>query len=55
MDEFRHGAHSVSEIHLHMVWVTRYRKPVLVGPGGLRLRELAREICGSFAWNPGIL
>src|SRR5262245_34318272 len=47
MDEYRHGAHSVFEIHPHMVWVTKDRKPVLVGPVGLRLRELVREICGE--------
>jgi len=47
MEEYRHGAHSVFEIHLHLVWVTKYRKPVLVGPVGLRLRELIREVCGK--------
>ncbi len=35
------------EIHLHLVGVTKYRKPVLVGPIGLRVRELIREICGA--------
>src|SRR5262245_5937587 len=47
MSEYRHGAHSVFEIHRHLVWVTKYRKPVLVGPIGYRLRELISEICGS--------
>jgi putative transposase len=47
MKEYRHGAHSVFEIHLHLVWVTKYRKPVLVGAVGVRLRELVREICGA--------
>jgi len=47
MDEYRRGAHSVFEIHLHLVWTTKYRKPVLVGPVGLRLRELIREVCGG--------
>ena len=47
MAEYRHGAHSVIEIHLHLVWTTKYRKPVLVGAVGLRLRELIREICGA--------
>jgi putative transposase len=27
------------------VWVTKYRKQILVGEVGLRLRELVREIC----------
>jgi putative transposase len=47
MSEYRHGAHSVFEIHLHLVWTTKYRKAVLVGPVGIRLRELIREICGG--------
>ena len=48
MADYRHGAHSVFEIHLHLVWVTKYRKPVLVGPVGMRLRGLIREVCGKF-------
>ncbi len=49
MDEYRHGAHSVFEIHLHLVWVTKYRKPVLVGVRviGHRVRDLIHEICGG--------
>jgi putative transposase len=47
MNEYRHGAHSVFEIHLHLVWVTKYRQPVLVGPVGHRVRDLIREICGG--------
>ena len=47
MNEYRDGSHSVFEIHLHLVWVTKYRKPVLVGPIGKRVRDLIREVCGS--------
>jgi putative transposase len=47
MSEYRHGVHSVFEIRLHLVWVTKDRKPVLVGPIGLRVRELIREVCGA--------
>ncbi len=46
MTEYRHGAHTVFRIHLHLVWVTKYRKPVMTGEVGLRVRELIREICG---------
>jgi putative transposase len=35
----------VFEIHLHLVWTTKYRKPVLTGEVGLRVRELIRQIC----------
>jgi putative transposase len=47
MSEYRHGAHTVFRIHLHLVWVTKYRKPAMTGEAGLRCRELIREICAS--------
>src|SRR5512139_4126371 len=42
---YRHGAHSVFEIHLHLVWTTKYRKPVMTGEVGLRVREVIRQVC----------
>ena len=47
MSEYRHGSHSVFAIHLHLVWITKYRKPVLVGDVAFQVRELIREICRS--------
>jgi len=47
MTDYRHGAHTVFRIHLHLVWVTKYRKPVMTGEVGLRIRELIRELCGA--------
>jgi putative transposase len=47
MKEYRHGAHTVFEIHLHLVWVTKYRRPALTGEVALRVRDLIREICGQ--------
>ena len=47
MAEYRRGAHTVYEIHLHLVWTTKYRKPVLVGEAATRVRDLIREICGT--------
>ncbi len=48
MKENRHSGHTVARLTAHLVWVTKYRKPVLVGPVGMRLRELIREVCGRF-------
>jgi putative transposase len=45
--DYRHGAHSVFQIHLHLVWTTKYRKPIVAGEVGLRVRELIRQICQS--------
>ena len=47
MSEYRHGSHSVFAIHLHLVWITKYRKPVLIGDVAFKVRELLREICRS--------
>jgi len=41
------GSHSVCDCKYHIVWVTKYRYPVLVGDIGLRTRELLREISRS--------
>ena len=45
MSEYRHVSHSIFGIHLHLVWVTKYRKPLLVGDIAFKTRELLREIC----------
>lgn len=43
--EYRHGAHTVFTIHLHLVWTTKYRKAIMTGEVGFRIRELIRQIC----------
>ena len=49
MQHYRKTSHAVYDIklHLHLVWITKYRKPVLHGDVAIRLRELIREICKS--------
>jgi len=42
---YRHGARTVFEIHLHLVWTTKYRKPVMRGDVGVRVREVIRQVC----------
>ncbi len=37
--------HTVYQCHYHFVFIPKYRKPVLRGNVGTRLRELVREIC----------
>lgn len=34
IESHRHGPHSVFSIHLHLVWVTKYRKSALAGAVG---------------------
>ena len=45
MENYRTSSHSRYDIKFHFVWVTKYRKGVLTGEVGVRLRELVREIC----------
>jgi putative transposase len=45
MENYRTSAHTRFDIKYHFVWTTKYRKSVLTGPVGIRLRELVREVC----------
>ena len=45
MENYRTSSHSRSDIKYHFVWVTKYRKRILTGEVGNRLRDLVREIC----------
>lgn len=45
MSEYRRGAHTIHRCHYHVVFIPKYRKPVLRGEVGTRLRELIRETC----------
>ena len=47
MAEYRRGAHTVFQIHLHLVWTTKYRKAVLIGEVSTRVRDLIWQICGD--------
>lgn len=45
MENYRTGSHTRYALKYHFVWVTKYRKKLLEGAVGERLRELVREIC----------
>ena len=47
MKENRYGSHSVSRLTAHIVWVTKYRYPVLKGDIQKRCRELIIQICDA--------
>jgi putative transposase len=44
---YRKTAHSVYDLKYHNVWITKYRKPILRGAIGKRVRELIRQTCAS--------
>ncbi len=47
MENYRKSSHTVYDIKYHIVWITKYRKPVLGGEVSKRIRDLIREICKS--------
>jgi putative transposase len=47
MKSYKKASHSVTDLKYHLVWITKYRYPVLTGQVALRARELLREIAMS--------
>jgi putative transposase len=45
MQSHRKTFHAVHDIKFHLVWITKYRKPVLHGEVATCLRDLIRDIC----------
>ena len=47
MESIRKGSHSVHQLHVHLVWSTKYRYAVLHGEVQLRCRDLIRQVCDA--------
>ena len=47
MEHYRKTSHSVYDVKYHIVWVTKYRKPVLSCEVSIRCRDLIRQCCIS--------
>jgi len=47
MRKTRKSSHSVHDLRVHLVWITKYRYQVLTKPIGIRIRELIRQKCNS--------
>lgn len=45
MQYYRTTSHTTFDCTYHIVWITKYRYPVLVGDIGIRVRDLTRQIC----------
>lgn len=45
--ENRRGTHSVYQLHIHLVWSTKYRYAVLKGEVQLRCRDIIKQSCDS--------
>lgn len=42
---YRKTSHSTYDLKYHLVWITKYRKPVLKDTVGGRVRDLIRQTC----------
>ena len=47
MENLRKGSHSIYQLHVHIVWSTKYRYSVLKGEVQLRCRDLIKQSCDS--------
>lgn len=47
MKLYRKTSQTVFDCKYHLVWTTKYRKPILYGRIGTRVRDLIREICAT--------
>ena len=45
MQMYRKSSHTIYDIKYHIVWITKYRKPVIAGIVAERCRELVRQVC----------
>ncbi len=44
---YRKGSHTVYDLKCHIVWITKYHKPVWHGEVGKQVRELIRQTCAT--------
>ena len=47
MQLYRKTSHTTFDLKYHLIWTTKYRKPILQGKLGYRTRDLIREICDA--------
>ena len=47
MRRYRLGAHTKSDLKVHLVWIPKYRKAVLTGEVAIRVRDLIRQIAAE--------
>ena len=47
MRHYRLGAHTKTDLKVHVIWIPKYRKPVLTGDVALRVRDIVRRVCAE--------
>ena len=44
MRHYRYGAHTKTDLKVHLVWIPKYRKRVLIGEVAVRARDILRQV-----------
>ena len=44
MRRYKLGAHTKTDLKVHLIWIPKYRKRVLVGPVAVRARDILRQV-----------
>ena len=47
MRRYRLGAHTKTDLKVHLIWIPKYRKPVLRGEVAVRTRDILRQIAAE--------
>jgi len=47
MRSYKTGSHTVHDLKVHLVWITKYRYQVLTKEVGIRMRDLLRQTCDA--------
>ena len=47
MRPYRKSSHTIYDLRVHLVWITKYRYEALTKHVGLRAREIIRQICDA--------
>jgi len=46
-EKYRKSTHGIYDLKVHLVWITKYRYPILQKKIAIRLRNLVRQICSE--------
>ena len=47
MRSYRKSSHTIHDLRVHLVWITKYRYKVLTKQVGIRIRGIIRQICDA--------
>ena len=51
MRHYRLGAHTKTDLKVHLVWIPKYRKRVLLGQVAIRTRDIIRQVAAEHEIN----